>query len=170
MTQKGFGTSRFAIRDAIFTNKKMNPTKIPKFLSSSSSSSKSEALGTTHSFHVSSPKVTRLLLDEHELIKRKLDHGIVPETHVSRKKMKLLPAYEDSARLEKEAAGIEQESASMEQESPSVGYTLILEMLIMVLVVILLIQSKKLQELSKKLLVWNKNLLLLGIHLFQKFL
>ena len=121
----------------IFTNKKMS--KIPKFISSSSSSSKSEALGTTHSFHVSSPKVTRLLLDEHELLKRKLDHGIAPATHLSRKKIKLLPAYEDSARLEKEAAGIEQESAAMEHESAFVGYTLILEMLIMLLDVILLI-------------------------------
>ena len=123
----------------IFTNKKMKSTQIPKFIGSSSSSSKSEALGTTHSFHVSSPKVTRLLLDEHESLKRELDHGIVPTTHVSRKKMKLLPVYEDCDRLEKEPTGIEQESAAMEHESASMGYTLILEMLIMLLDVILLI-------------------------------
>ena len=85
-------------------------SKIPKFLNSSSSSSNKEPLGTTHSFHVSSPKVTKkriikefLPQEEHEFLLLQLDRGFVPPTHLSRKRtkqMKHLPSYEQSAGMD----------------------------------------------------------------------
>lgn len=101
-------------------------SKIPKFLNSSSSSSNKEPLGTTHSFHVSSPKVRKkrtikefLPQEEHDFQLLKLDRGYVPPTHPSRKRikqMKHLPSYEQSAGIDQESIGMDQANHSLHHQ------------------------------------------------------